>query len=245
MAELHFIRSRQKGSVEPFCDPMADVKELLDGFFTELPAIYKKVFNPDEDKFHMLKAIFKVFLTRLKEDRTSVLDQIKEFNEVINERYSKEEVKFFTTAFAHYMFISSVLFYRRDAKVDAKERKSLRMSSVAMTVASMFKSWDSLTKDNEHLKAAMADAPEEFTVVDAICVEDTKFSINDIKNIVADAIGSSVEVSWKEIAEACDSYVVAAKEDTEEVVAAAIAYPDYNAPYFEVTKEDEGGSGKA
>ena len=77
---LHFIRLRKKDSTEPFCDPMADIKQVVQQAFKELPVLYRELFKNEEkgneEKADYLKAYLKVFTTRLEEDKTPLLQQL-------------------------------------------------------------------------------------------------------------------------------------------------------------------------
>ena len=77
--KMHFIRLRTKNSQEPFVDPMSDIKVVMKQLFKELPHAFELVFG-ESDKVDYLKAYFKVFLTRLEEDRAPLDEQLLLFD---------------------------------------------------------------------------------------------------------------------------------------------------------------------
>ena len=72
--KLHFSRARAPHVQGPFCDPMADIKEIMTQCFQCLPVLFEKKFG--EERKDLLKAYLRVFQTRLAEDSAPMLDQL-------------------------------------------------------------------------------------------------------------------------------------------------------------------------
>lgn len=237
-SELHFVRIREKDSKEPFCDPYADIKFVVTSFFKELPQLYGIKLQPAEDKIDYLKACLKVFLTRLEEDPQPVKAQLEAFIAAMQKAFTPAEILFFGEEFLSYVFCTFVLHYRRDAKVD--KPTTMRLASLLLTLSGSVPAdiWAHMMNGTqEDLKAKLECAAAHLEEVRAECVEDASKSIPDIKDLAAQAMGATGSQKWEDVAAACDKYVQEAAEDDDKVIAAALAYPDYPTPYFEVTKD--------
>jgi len=73
--------------------------------------------------------------------------------------------------------------------------------------------------------------------VDALCIEDANKTVKDIKALVAWHFNPGAD--WKTTAKLCDTYVQQAEGNSEKDIAAALAYPDYESPYFEMETEND------
>lgn len=237
-SELHFVRIREKDSKEPFCDPYADIKFVVTSFFKELPNLYHLALSPASEKVDYLKACLKVFLTRLEEDPQPVKDQLNAFQTAMKKAFTHAEILFFGEEFLSYVFCTFVLHYRRDAKVD--KPTTMRLASLLLTLSGSVPPdvWAHMMEGTqEELKDKLECAASHMEEVRAACVEDDAKSIPDIKDLAAQAMGATGSQKWEDVAAACDKYVQEATVDDDKVVAAALAYPDYPTPYFEVTKD--------
>lgn len=237
-SELHFVRIREKDSKEPFCDPYADIKFVVTSFFKELPNLYHMVLNPSSEKVDYLKACLKVFLTRLEEDPQPVKEQLHAFQSAMKKAFTSDELLFFGEEFLSYVFCTFVLHYRRDAKVD--KPTTMRLASLLLTLAGSIAPdiWTTMLNSmQEDLKEKLQCAASHLEEVRAECIEDTSKSIPDIKDLAAQAMGATGSQKWEDVAAACDKYVQEATADDDKIIAAALAYPDYPTPYFEVTKD--------
>ena len=236
--KLHFLRLRRKDSTEPFCDPMADIKVVVQQAFKELPVLYKELFK-DEQKADYLKAYLKVFVTRLEEDRTPLLEQLVDFAGAMKSKFSDKELVFFEQMLGKYVLCSFALYQRRDGAVDAKERGAVRAASALLAMQEL------LSKETlERIRQELPDANKQLerfdstvSTVDALCVEDKNKTVNNIKDLVAWHM-SADNRGWKETAKACDQYISGATDTTAKEIAASLAYPDYDSPYFEIEVED-------
>jgi len=235
---LHFIRLRKKDSTEPFCDPMADIKQVVQQAFKELPVLYRELFK-DEEKADYLKAYLKVFTTRLEEDKTLLLQQLMEFAGAMHSKFSDKELQFFEQMLGKYILYTFALYQRRDGAVDAKERGAIRAASALLTVheelsqETMNKVLEELPKVKEHFEHF----DETIQGVDALCIEDANKTVKDIKALVAWHFNPGAD--WKTTAKLCDTYVQQAEGNSEKDIAAALAYPDYESPYFEMETEND------
>lgn len=230
--ELHFVRVRHKDTSDPFCDPMADIKVVVAQAFAEAPHLYEKVFG-DKDKAAYLKAILKVLLTRMEEDPAPLDEQLKTFEDVFEEYFTKEEKTLLIDSFAKYIFFAFALHYRRDASVDNNQRSAVRAASALLTLRQLLdsKTYEEMKEQLRGAKEHMENTTITVNSVDAVCVE-KDLVLKDIKDTACILIGEAGD-KWEEIASACDQYVVNAT-DTDKAVSVALAYPDYNTPYFEV-----------
>lgn len=237
-SELHFVRIREKDSKEPFCDPYADIKFVVTSFLKELPNLYHLALNPSNEKVDYLKACLKVFLTRLEEDPQPVKEQLHTFQTAMKKAFTPDELLFFGEEFLSYVFCTFVLHYRRDAKVDRPT--AMRLASLLLTLSGSIAPdmWAAMLNGmQEDLKDKLECAASHLEEVRAECVEDPTKSIPDIKDLAAQAMGATGSQKWEDVAAACDKYVQEAAADGDKVIAAALAYPDYPTPYFEVTKD--------
>ena len=238
MSELHFVRIRQRDSKDPFCDPAADIKAVAVAFAAELPRLYQLAFNPPEEKIDYLRSCLKVFQTRLAEDYAPMQQQMEDFEKAMRKVFTAQELWFFLSMFARYALVTAAMHYRRDAKVDKPD--AFRMSAVLLSLSNMIPAdcWSQITsKLPERVSKYLTGIPETVPSVSARCVEDESKSIPDIKDIAAQAMGATGDQSWEEIAAACDKYVVEHPEDdSDKAMAIALAYPDYETPYFEASR---------
>lgn len=244
--KLHFLRLRRKDSTEPFCDPMADIKQVVQQAFKDLPVLYKEVFKDEEkaneEKADYLKAYLKVFITRLEEDKTPLLKQLDDFTGAMQSKFTKEELALFEQMLGRYVLHTFALYERRDGSVDAKERGAIRAAGAVLELKQLL--------PEELFKQVLEALPEAskqlqhfdntVSTVDALCVEDASKTIKNIKDVVAWHFNSGH--TWEETAKACDSYVQTADNITDKEIAAALAYPDYKSPYFEIEVEDGAGT---
>lgn len=234
MNKLHFLRLRNRNSGDPFCDPLADIKTVVQQMFREIPMLYKELFK-DQEKTDLLKAYFKVFVTRIEEDAAPLNEQLDAFYKAMNKLLTKEEHIWLTEYISNYILSTFALHHRRDGAVDVKERMSMRSASAVLSLqtslskATMEKVLEELEGAAKFIKAAPPDV-----TVDALCVEDGNKTIKNIKENVANLM--SPGDSWEDVAKACDSYAMNSI-DEEKAVSAALAYPDYKTPYFEVESD--------
>ena len=236
MAQLHFVRLRHKDSQDPFCDPMADIKNVVQQAFIDGPLLFKNILS--EEQIDYLRAYLKVFQTRLAEDKTPLAVQMKIFMKAMKSKFSKRELDMMLKIFAQYILCIYAMHERRDGAVDAAYRSKFRAAGGLLTLLGSL-SEDTrnkvLKEFNESLYLNSEDA--KGGVVDAVCFEDKARTIADIKDLAASSMGATGDQSWSAVAKACDE-AVARTENTDKSVAFSLAYPDYDTPYFEVTVDD-------
>ena len=237
--KLHFLRIRERDSRDPFVDPMADIKQVVEDFFRELPMLYKTAMNPEEEKVDYLRAYLKVFTTRLYEDATtSMSDQLEEAKAAFAKKFTPEELWFFVRCFAEYVIALYSLHVRRDGKVDKKERAAFRAGGLFFVLSGMVNPevWNAMLKSlPEEITKMLGTAPAADLNVSAVCVEDSSKSVDNIKELAAAAMGATGSQSWDSVATACDDYVRTATETTDKGIAASLAFPTYDNPFFEIT----------
>ena len=241
--KMHFIRLRTKNSQEPFVDPMSDIKVVMKQLFKELPHAFELVFG-ESDKVDYLKAYFKVFLTRLEEDRAPLDEQLLLFDDAMFKLLSDKERSWVHYYVFEYMMSTFALYERRDGAVDSKERGAIRASSAMLAMKEHIRpaTFEQLKHDMADMGVGFNSIPKD-VLVDALCVEDSQKTIKDIKDRVAGLImpGST----WEDAAKACDEYARNSIESDEKAVAASLAYPDYGSPYFESEVDNGAATGPA
>lgn len=241
--KMHFIRLRTKNSQEPFVDPMSDIKVVMKQLFKELPHAFELVFG-ETNKVDYLKAYFKVLLTRLEEDKAPLDEQLMAFDDAMFNLLSDKERSWVHYYVFEYMLSTFALYERRDGAVDSKERGAIRASSAMLAMREHLRpgTFEKIKKEMADMGAGFNSTPKE-VLVDALCVEDAKKTIKDVKEHVAGLImpGST----WEEAAKACDNYAVTSIESDDKAVAASLAYPDYSVPYFESEVDSGTDSGPA
>lgn len=241
---LHFVRHRVRNSQDPFCDPIADIKYVFQQMFKEIPQVYLHIFK-DEEKSDLLKAYFKVFVTRLEEDPASLDKQLAAFYAAFLEAFNKKELAWLKEYVFHYCLATFALHMRRDAAVDAHNRNSFRASSALLSIRPYLAEGTFNEVKTELAQAGSGkeiEAPAPDVTVDALCVEDSEETVRNIKELAAHQM--SPGSSWEEAAAACDEYAMSAKDGDPKAVPTALAYPDYKTPYFEVSDESGGSTGK-
>lgn len=241
MSELHFVRIREKDSKDPFLDPVADIKEVMRRAFVELPVVMSKgTFS--EGKAERLRQILKVFVTRLEEDRAPLEAQIRAFQDAISISFTPAEQAMFWMCLAYYNLASFALHMRRDSKVDATQRYKFNQHSALLELFELMQpSGIEMLKDS--MKVKLEELNKEFgaishAAVNAVCVEDDKDTLENIKDRAAALFSADVGSTWETIAKACDEFVEADLGSDDALLAAALAYPDYNTPYYEATKDE-------
>ena len=239
--KMHFLRMRTKNSQEPFVDPMSDIKVVMKQLFKELPIAFGMTFK-DSDKVDYLKAYFKVFCTRLEEDRAPLDEQLDVFEVSLLELLTDEERNWLYYYTFEYMLATFALYERRDGAVDSRERGAIRAASALLAMREQLcpTLFERMKNDLAEAGKNFNKAPKDITV-DALCVEDDKKTVKDIKEHVADLLMPGC--TWEEAAKACDNYALNSIESDDKAIAASLAYPDYKVPYFE--SEVENGTGKA
>lgn len=232
--KLHFGRARAPHVQGPFCDPMADIKEVMTQCFQCLPILFGKEFG--EERKDLLKAYLRVFETRLSEDSAPMLDQLAIFEGAVNAKFSKEERAYFRDYIFHFVMATYVLHYRRDACVDNKDRQAMRASAGLLSLfgAASKETLKQLDKELADKGLKFKEELPSTACIDAHCIEDSSKTVKDIKAMVAHIFEPGC--TWEEAAKACDAYALNAQEQNgikEQEIAAALAYPDYEFPYFE------------
>ena len=238
-AELHFCRVRQKDSHEPFMDPTADIVEVVNQAFKEIPVLFKDVLQ--EEEIDYLRSITKVMSTRVEEDKAPLDEQLGAFFGALNKIHYCKRHKIIES-FALYILCRYMLQLRRDGQVDKDDRERMRASSSLLALLS-YLNQDTAKAVKEQVKKEVVDYMTDPTVtvrtVDAVCIEDNSKTVNDIKDLAASAMGATGSNKWEDVARACDKYVTEAEKDSDKVIAAALAYPDYSTPYFELGVTDD------
>lgn len=224
MSDLHFVRLRRKDSTDSFLDPEADVKSIMPRALAYVEKVLAKHY-PADDVQHIHNCV-KVLETRLLEDPTPLKEQVDLFC------YAMMGVAEMEADLFHYLgkyfFYSWLLHMRRDGQADNR--------------VPMFAEECLLSKDNaEDLKQAeeiLGKDKIKPVEADAACVE-TGEVIRDIKDEVGYSIGADKDMTWDQLADACDKYVEFGEGDEKQLIAASLAYPTYSKPYFELIVEDE------
>lgn len=238
--KLHFLRLRKKDSAEPFCDPFSDIKVVVQQAFKELPILYREICD-DPQKVDYLKAYLKVFVTRLEEDPTPLVQQLDDFYLAMADKFTKAELLFFERMLGVYILHAFALYQRRDGAVDAKERGAFRSVSAALAMKQQLskETFEKVMEEVKGAKEVLNKFESSVTAVDALCVEDEAKTVKNIKDLVAWDMEPGA--SWNEVAEACNTYVSKAEDVSDKTIAASLAYPDYKSPYFEIEVESESG----
>ena len=238
--KMHFLRMRTKNSQEPFVDPLSDLKVVMKQLFKELPIAFGMTFK-DSDKVDYLKAYFKILCTRLEEDRASLSEQLEAFEVALLELLSDTERNWVYYYTFEYMLATFALYERRDGAVDSKERGAIRAASALLAMREQLcpTTYARIQDDMAAAGMEFRNQPKDVTV-DALCIEDDKKTIKDIKEHVADLLMPGC--TWEEAAKACDRYAMNSIESDEKAIAASLAYPSYEVPYFE--SEVENGTSK-
>lgn len=224
MSDLHFVRLRRKDSTDSFLDPEADIKSIMPRALAYVEKVLAKQY-PAEDVQHLHNCV-KVLETRLLEDPTPLKEQVDLF------RYAMRSIAYMEQDLFHYLgkyfLYSWLLHMRRDGQADNR--------------VPMFAEECLLSRDNkENLKKAeeiLSKDKVKPVEADAACVE-TGEVIRDIKDEVGYSIGADKDMTWDELADACDKYVEFGEGDENELIAASLAYPTYSKPYFELAVEDD------
>ena len=239
--KLHFLRIRERSSKDPFVDPMADIKQVVEDFFRELPMLYKTALSPEDEKVDYLRAYLKVFVTRLYEDSSvGMAEQLEQAKEAFAAKFTAQELWFFARCFTEYVLTIYSMHVRRDGKVDVKERAAFRSGGLFFVLAGMTDPviWNDIIKAVPKKIAAELDtAPQADLCVDAMCVEDNSKSVRNIKELAAATMGATGTQTWDAVAAACDEYVRTSEADDDKSIAAAVAFPTYANPFFEVTAD--------
>lgn len=238
--QLHFSRARAPHVQGPFCDPMADIKEVMEQCFQCLPVLFEKAFG--EERKDYLKAYLRVFQTRLAEDNASMLKQLTVFEAAMKDRFTKTELSFIRDYVFHFVMATYALHYRRDACTDFKDRQAMRATAGMLSLFGVAPK-ETLENFDKGLKEAalkLQEEPASTACIDAYCIENPDKNVSDIKAQVAHIFEPGC--SWEEAAKACDVYAQKAIEQRglkDQEVALALAYPDYEYPYFEGETEDD------
>ena len=151
-------------------------------------------------------------------------------------KFSEEELAFIRDYIFHFVMATYALHYRRDECTDFKDRQAMRATAGLMSlfgVASKetLKAFD---EDLDKKSLKLKEQPASTACIDAHCIEDSEKTVKDIKSVVAHIFEPGC--TWEEAAKACDVYAQPAQEQRgikEQEIAAALAYPDYEFPYFE------------
>lgn len=233
--KIHWVRVRHKDSNEAFIDPMADIKTVVQQAFKEAPHLMSAV---DTEKAERLRQILKVFVTKLEEDPTPVDTIIKDFQKVLITEFKEQSVDIIF-AFAVYILSTFALHMRRDSAVDKADKNTFNSAAALLYLYNMEPGVKALVAGNEKLLKA-DNKVFEFKgspVVDAVCFEQESKTLRDIKDVVAASMGATGDQGWEAVSAACDKFVVEGVGSDEQKLAAALAYPTYENPYFEVEGE--------
>lgn len=233
--KIHWVRVRHKDSNEAFIDPMADIKNVVQQAFKEAPHLLSAT---DPEKADRLRQILKVFITKLEEDPTPVDKILKDFQKVLITEFQEKAVDIIF-AFAMYILSTFSLHMRRDSVADKEEKNAFNSASALLylytmepAVKDLIRANDKLLKDNKNV-FEFKGSP----VVNAVCFEQDSKTLKDIKDIVAMSMGATGDQSWEAVSAACDKFVTEGVGSEEQLVAASLAYPTYENPYFEVEGE--------
>lgn len=224
MSDLHFVRLRRKDSADSFLDPEADIKNIMPRALAFVEKCLAK-HNTDTDvqQFHNC---VKVLETRLLEDPTPLKDQVALFEQALSCIAHMEPEMF--QQLGKYFFYSWIVHMRRDGQADNR--------------VPVFAEECLLSRDNEEDLKKAKDILEKDKIkpveADAACVE-TGEIIRNIKDEIGYSIGAAKDMTWNELADACDKYVEFGEGDDKKLIAASLAYPTYSKPYFELSVEDE------
>ena len=223
MAELHFCRLRKKDSNDEFLDPEADIKELMPKAF----AVAEKhtgnyISEGDQIYFHN---VIKVLETKILEDPAPLEEQLKQFRDAVD-KLPKNVFTAFMRTVGMYLMACWMLHLRRDGQADKKGPRFAREAEALSLYGDMSTVVDYVVPP--------------VTEVDAVCVE-TDEVFHNIKDTATITVGASPRTSWEEAAAACDKYLETDPKDVEKVVAASLAYPTYEGPYFEVAVDADTG----
>ena len=233
MADLHFMRVRQKDSNDVFIDPEADIKNIFQKAVLDTAQTIKLA---DEDSADYLMKVFAVMTTRLAEDKTKLTDQFAEFCRAYDKVPDRLQHTFMENV-GWWCLLSYMLFSRRDARLDAKDKRKMSASSAYLYLSSLL-SEDTKkqveTELKDYLDVVMHEQPQDCQV-DAVCVE-TGERIQDIQNLVSNMFSAGT-MTWTEAARACDKYFDEVDDENIQI-AAAMAYPDYENATFTVTKTE-------
>lgn len=233
MSDLHFIRVRQKDSNDPFVDPEADIRVILQKAVLDSANCLKLV---DADNADYLLKVFAVMYTRLAEDKSKLTEQFKAFMQALNKAPSGMLHAFMENV-GWWCLISYMLFSRRDSKIDARDRKKISASSAYLYLSELLAA-ETKSRVEEELKEYLDEALKTAQIdcqVDAVCTE-TGERIQDIQNLVSNMF-SAGSMTWTEAANACDKYFNEVDDENIQI-AAALAYPDYKQAIFTVTKTE-------
>lgn len=242
--KLHWIRVKHKDSNEAFVDPMADIKTVVQQAFKEAPYLINL---QEPEKAERLRQILKVFCTKLEESSESLDDILTEFLAVVR-RDMQDITVDLVFGFALYILSTFALHMRRDGAINKAQNTAFNSTAALLTLYSIFPEVKkcalsditdkNIRDDVENFVKAYKPSP----IVNAICFEDTdnRMTIKDIKDVVALAFGATGEQSWNAVAEACDKIVRDEVGTETQQVAAALAYPTYDKPYYEAESDNAG-----
>ena len=185
---------------------MSDIKVVMKQLFKELPHAFEMAFG-ETDKVDYLKAYFKVLCTRLEEDPASLDVQMLAFDDAMFKLLSDKETQWVHRYVYHYMISTFALYERRDGAVDSKERGTIRAASALLAMRQDLRpsTFESIKKDLSEIGEAIKGAPKD-VAVDALCIEDARKTVKDIKEHVAGLLMPGC--TWEEAAAACDKYAM-------------------------------------
>lgn len=239
MADLHFIRMRQKDD-NTFYDPMADLRYIVVRALPDVMFMLNDTFNGTDleaDKNYVTGCL-SVFLIRLREDKAPLDKQWSDFIYAIHQ--ANDAVLFATFRFfTMYIFAVFGLYMRRDARVDAGRTDEANRSSALMLLASSLQA-GGITIDSMLKAAHLPMDPVLFSerlatdnAAAAVCKENPGKSIEGIKEKACKFMQMTGGEGWNDLSEACDKAFSGAN-DTTTAISLSLAYPSYKAPYTEV-----------
>lgn len=239
---LHFVRMREKDS-PLFVDPEAELRRIVP---TAFAAVVRALMDSGEkDAADAIDSIFNVFTIRLDEDPASVCDQMEAFKNAYV-KVPKETRHFIESVFFRYMLSIFALFQRRDGKVDDVKSRQLKAAAAAL----MCHGIGALgAAGQEALKEALTKQPGLYAAAEALDADPLRESkyevwakadeqiITNIKETAYHSIGGKYGDSWEDLCAKCDAFFQAEKGSEEELIAAALAYPNYDVPTTGVVVE--------